>query len=1798
MQLKTVGESLTAINSLISITDKLKNGTILYDESLRLLKSTAQNYSTEAIKLAIAQSTLDKTQITAILSAKGLEGEVLKTTTAELAQITSTNALSSSQTKATVTTASLGTAMKGLGATLKSFFLTNPIGWGVLAVGTIGSIITAVNSHNKKIEEARQEIAQLGEEARNAVDTINSNFESTKSTVDDVSQRYAELAQGVNNLGKASQNQGNLSNDEYSEFLDISNQLAELFPRLTVGYDENGNAILDLSGDVNTITSSLNELVKAEQLAASYEIQEKMPDIWGDFSANASESNKQLEEIEEYVQKLENLDDYTQRVFDSLNDPSNEYSYDPTFNIRTNEEAQGYLEAYEELFKNAGLDINDYIINGNYDFSSLTDIQINNLKDAYASLLNEYGSTLKNAESEIETDNKNFSNYLISSLQGDSTYQQIEENFGEEGKNIIDALLTNYNFDEELSQFEGSGNWDKALQYIKDNLLLKFANMTDEDKAEFQEVYDSLLSIDTDSSLTKNTELIEQYISQLAEILNLPENQLSISLGYDLKADKEKIQTAKNRLGYRENINPAVDRDAYKRNQEISNFVNDLNESDIELLCNIDIPDETLNYTSKQLETWLEEERAKAVIEVEVRTATDAVDSFNDIKSALSSLDELYSQTVTMDSSSSGVVNGYASPDTINAVEEAFGGIAEENSVVSEALENFENTLIRFPNDAEKAQEAIDSLITAYIDQSDILNDLTEENKDWAKAQLEAMGITNAEEVVESRLNETTKDLIKQYSKLADAVDAYNSAIDTGTSEEQEKALQSLTDQLNDMYESGLKDKDGNAIQLFDTNTVTNNLQTIQDAVNGDIDAMNELAILAGKNYIAHLQIEGDTNAVTAMKNQMYSLINTFDGSNIAIGTSMDTSPIVQGLIAIGKQAGLTAQEIAEMIQKASGGTITAEMSTLKFPIFLPTINNKNGIGVTFKTTEVSIPQFKYKYTGSGKAATAHYGGGRSASSGSGGSGGGGSSSGGDEKTPETFDWIETKINRTEEALDRLDKKATNTYDLWINRNTALQSEIEKTREAINLQQTAYQAYMDKANSIGLSSDYISKVQSGAIQIEDIEDEDLKEKINRYQEWYEKAITCSDAIDDLNISLGELAETKFDNLQSEYDSLISLIEDSANLIDERLNYIEERGYFANQSYYSNLIQLENQSLQELQNEYTSLKNALSEALSTGAIEENSEAWYDMQSSINDVELAIEEAKTQVVEYNNAIRDLNWEIFDYIEERISQITAEADFLIDLLDNSNLYNDTGAFNGLGMSAVALHGVNYNTYMQQSVDYAEEYKKIQEEIAKDPYNKDLIARREELLELQQESITNAESEKEAIKSLVEEGINIHLEALSELIDKYKESLNAAKDLYDFQKNISEQTQEIANLEKIFEAYSGDTSEEARKIIQETQVSLNEARQNLEETQWDRYISDTEELLDGLYDEYEEVLNARLDDIDLLISDMIDMVNENSEIIHESIGEATDKVGYEITDSLNTALGSNGNISTLISTFNNTFTSSSTAILASIDQIKNYVSHMVGASESASSTTSSTATSSNTSSSSTTSNNTSTPVATNTAPSTGTGNGKAEIGDKVTYVSGKYHEDSYGNGRSGSKNLNGQVYITKISSKSPYPYHISTGNRLGSGDLGWVKLDQLRGYSTGIKKALDDYAWTQENGTEYIRTKDGALLTPVNGSMVFNNESSRNLWEFANNPDGYINGIIRGNADAPDYLKHISNISDRNNVVNNQNSIEISLPNVQNYSDFKRELLNDKNFEGFVQEITLGQMLGKGQLRKNKYR
>ena len=827
------------------------------------------------------------------------------------------------------------------------------------------------------------------------------------------------------------------------------------------------------------------------------------------------------------------------------------------------------------------------------------------------------------------------------------------------------------------------------------------------------------------------------------------------------------------------------------------------------------------------------------------------------------------------------------------------------------------------------------------------------------------------------------------------------------------------------------------------------------------------------------------------------------------------------------------------------------------------------------------------------------------------------------KKSQEIFDWIEVAIERIEREIDNLDRTANNVYKNWSTRNNVLASEINKIGNEITVQEKAYQGYMNAANQVGLSSDWKKKVQSGSVDIDNITDETIAEKIKDYQKYYEQALDCKDVIEELRETESKLFAQRFENIKTQYDGILQGYEHTEAMLNEYIAQAEEQGYVISVKYYNALINNEKNNIAELKKEQSALIAERDKAVADGKIAKYSEEWYKMCESVDDVTQSIEAGQTALLEYARAIDEINWQVFDMLQERISDITAESEFLIELMSNKDLFDDNGNFTEQGVATVGLHALNYNTAMYQSDDYGKEISKLDKQIANDPYDQELINRRRELVELQRESILAAEGEKNSIRDLVEEGINLELDALQEKINLHNEELDSMKDLYDYQERVKEQTSEIASLQKQLSAYSNDTSEEAQKRVQELKISLEDAQKELAETEFDRLIENTTTLLDSLYTEYETMLNSRLDNIDYLLEQVIDGINiaagadgtitsalgesgaiaaalgSNATTIGETLKNEVGNVGTKLSSAMSNIWTADGTGKAVIDLYGKDFQNKSTLANDALNKIKTDIAAMVDdVDKDAKKKVEAPKTKPSTKADPTkNTGNTVKPSANNNANKTGsTGDGKAKVGDKVKFVSGQYYYDSQGKKPLGYHNRGKQVYITKINTAkwATHPYHISTGAKLGKGDLGWLKLNQLSGYATGKKNlANNELAWTQEKGKEYIvRPSDGAILTPIaKGDSVLNAAASGNIWSMANNPAEFIkNNLGLDSANIP------NGTNVQNNVTQHFENITFSMPNVHSYNELISEMQRDPKFEKLILAMTVNQLAGKSKLAKNK--
>lgn len=821
----------------------------------------------------------------------------------------------------------------------------------------------------------------------------------------------------------------------------------------------------------------------------------------------------------------------------------------------------------------------------------------------------------------------------------------------------------------------------------------------------------------------------------------------------------------------------------------------------------------------------------------------------------------------------------------------------------------------------------------------------------------------------------------------------------------------------------------------------------------------------------------------------------------------------------------------------------------------------------------------------------------------------GGSDSSSSSQTAEKLNWIERLINKISTAYSRLKNIVSDTTTTWLKRNNALSDSMSVLRDEINAQSQAYEYYMNAFNSYGLDEYYKNQIADGSISIDVIYDDDLKDAISDCQDFYDKAQDAKTAVQELGIELKGLAKSRFDNVASEFEEKINKIVTVRDLYSKEDELMNEKGWFSSTLLNSAMIDQENKNLQKLEAERDALVNALNSAVNSGSIMPESEDWYSMQSAIDEVSSSILDAKKALVEYDNTIRQINWDAFDRTRDDVENLITETDFLTELLKDVGITDDNGNMTKEGQAAQALLAQKYQLYLNQAKAYKDEIAKIDADLANNPYDKELLDRKQDLIDKEQEAIKSAMSEKDAIKDLTNDAYSDFIDKLGDAIDKYKELMSTMKDAYDYEKSIREKTEALNVLEKQYSAYQGDNSEEGKKNIQQLKDQINSAKDDLKDTEYEKLISDTEKILDQLKDNTQEWLNQRLDQLDNLIQDIIDQSNDNASDIAETITSTAENYGYKLSESMASIWSTNtGNITKVLDNFSTSFIDSNSKIKDVCDNINSAVQGLLANSNAEAQRVA---------------DEIARQQAEQNASSDGGYSGGNDYSDDDW--SGNWDTGSDDNDSSGSDGVD-WIYSKDYFDKNSLNIDTSIVDRLklhdydssfaarsqyydqmgGEGQyyatydqnvwmLDWMKS---HGYRNGTRSASAGvHIYDEEDpGSEVLVTKYGVLRQFDSGDTVFNKDQVEKLWNLSKGittPNMYMDNL---GAKLPDISNMSNNLSNKVDV--QFGDVTLSLPNVRNYEDFMKEAQKDPKFEKMIQNMTLGQTLGRNSLNKLTFR
>ena len=137
-------------------------------------------------------------------------------------------------------------------------------------------------------------IIAKGQEAKESIQSQTKAYEDQKASLGELTTKYTELSKGVKISGNSIKNIS-LTDDEYKDFLDTSNQIAAAAPSLTRSWDSQGNAILNAGTNAEDLNTQVNDYLKLQRDLTYYDTKKNISDQYKGYETTLKNNQKDLD---------------------------------------------------------------------------------------------------------------------------------------------------------------------------------------------------------------------------------------------------------------------------------------------------------------------------------------------------------------------------------------------------------------------------------------------------------------------------------------------------------------------------------------------------------------------------------------------------------------------------------------------------------------------------------------------------------------------------------------------------------------------------------------------------------------------------------------------------------------------------------------------------------------------------------------------------------------------------------------------------------------------------------------------------------------------------------------------------------------------------------------------------------------------------------------------------------------------------------------------------------------------------------------------------------------------------------------------------------------------------------------------------------------------------------------------------------------------------------------------------------------------------------------------------------------
>ena len=306
---------------------------------------------------------------------------------------------------------SLGSSLKNIAAGIGNMVMIQ------IAMSAISWAFGELDNYTHRAENNLSDLEKIATEINDKKDAYTSH----STSVNKIKNEYYELADGVNSYGENI----SLTSTQYERYIELSNEIAQMYPDLVESYDAQGNAILKCKDNVEALNKAM-----ADEKNAYYEtIVSKEQDTFGKALENiATNQGRFGGDDKTYITQLKNIDGIVKKLQSNKKDMDSIWA--DMHNLDTIIEGAGiedilYYDKREAVYKIEDKDIST-AISSIQNYKAALNRQINDLvNNSFKPVLDAYIHYTDEQFSTLDSKSQALIEQYINSATWDNFYSKI-----------------------------------------------------------------------------------------------------------------------------------------------------------------------------------------------------------------------------------------------------------------------------------------------------------------------------------------------------------------------------------------------------------------------------------------------------------------------------------------------------------------------------------------------------------------------------------------------------------------------------------------------------------------------------------------------------------------------------------------------------------------------------------------------------------------------------------------------------------------------------------------------------------------------------------------------------------------------------------------------------------------------------------------------------------------------------------------------------------------------------------------------------------------------------------------------------------------------------------------------------------------------------------------------------------------------------------------------------------------------------------------------------------------------------